>query len=215
MTRTNRELRHIYDELEPVYAALARASLNARNDPEWGYIRDRLDIFASRMEEFVGTYKRLGWETMEKIVVEGLATLGSTSERWKLIDIVLKLEERFDKIIKITSVAYNYTFRARIVSYSVAFLTSILMVLSSSNLLGLLLSMIVLSMAMAALLLSTSSYSVYPAATAIILFIINTLFNKYLVSIKASAILSIILLAVAISLPSILKRTFNIEGLRS
>ncbi|MCE4600770.1 MAG: hypothetical protein F7C38_04315 [Desulfurococcales archaeon] len=215
MVRANKELRPIYDELEPVYAALARASLNARSDLEWGYVRDRLDDFASKMEEFVGTYKRLGWKTMEKTVVEGLAVLDSAGERWKLVDAVLKLEERFDKIIKITSIAYNYIFRARIVSYSVAFLTSILMVLSSPNLLGLSLSMVVLSMAMAALLLSASSYSSYPAAAAIILFIINIISNKYLISIKASAILSIILLAITISLPSALKRTFNIEGLRS
>lgn len=205
--------RGVYDEAAPLYKALARASLKAREDPDWAYVRDRLDEVTGSYEELIRLEKSLGWRNYEKYSVT-VNRLASLDERWLVLEEMLNFEEDLRRDLAAARVAYNYTLKTRAASFTALLLAAILAAYHASSLELLLASLTATGLALAGLLLLLHRLAPVP----VIIGDAILLFSAFSTTLPSTTILSILIAVIATvlasPLPAALYRMITPRGSR-
>lgn len=154
------ERRPIVREAEPLYRALARASIMARRDPGWSYVRSRLDEVTRLYEDLVvagytidcNVHESLGLyaEEVEEAIGKG------ESEAMRAI---IELEEKLRPAAARVEIASQYARAARIIAGLLLVVAGISLIASAGTIPLLALASLTLSMGIAASLLHNTRYA--------------------------------------------------------
>lgn len=154
------ERRPIVREAEPLYRALAKASLWARKDPGWSYIRVRIDHVTRLFEDLVKAGYAIGCKSHEHLtdsireVEEALESGEAAAMR-----AVISLEERIKPVAAKVGVASAYARTARIIASLLLIISGASLTAAAETTLLLVLGALTIAMGIAAGLLSGTHYS--------------------------------------------------------
>lgn len=154
------ERRPILREAEPLYTALAKASLRARRDPGWGYVRARLNEATSLFEDLVRAGHAIACRPHEYLdpLVRGVAESVEKSDS-DAMKAILELEENMRPLAARLEVASSYARTARIVAGLLLIVAGASLIASAATGLQLALAALTTAMGLAAGLLASTTYS--------------------------------------------------------
>ncbi|MCE4619171.1 MAG: hypothetical protein F7C82_01015 [Desulfurococcales archaeon] len=201
----------IYEEAAPLYKALAKASLKAKEDPDWSHIRDRINEVTTKYEELIRLEKILGWNNYRGF--SSLITqIGESEEGWEIIDRLLQLEESINKYLVSARIAYNYVLKSRIASFLTVLLASVLVALNSIRFDVFVLSLAAAGLALSAFMLLFHRLAAIPVIVADILLASTLALGGYTGMIAISVIVAILATFLTAPLPIALERLFLAKG---
>jgi len=197
----------IYEEAAPLYKALAKASLKAKEDPDWSHIRDRINEVTTKYEELIRLEKILGWDNYRGFS-SLIAQIGESEEGWEIIDRLLQLEESMNKYLVSARIAYNYVLKSRIASFLTVLLASVLIALNSIRFDVFLLSLAASGLALSAFMLLFHRMAAIPVIVADILLASTLALGGYTGMVAISVIVAILATFFTAPLPIALERLF-------
>ncbi len=189
----------VYPELETLYKLIGKASVRAREDEDWLYVRDRLNDLVAVLEEVVKTGKVIGADEYRTVVESCVKELDSNDPS-KIIRTVMECEEGLAVLIPVTRVARFYAIAPRIITGLAGVIVGLVVLFSSDNVLAALSAALASGLAVASLILALRPASLYTLLSSLALLVPVTiccstaraivLVTSYAVAVAASIISS-------------------------